>query len=607
MKQLRKLTAILLVVLLVLSSFSGCGKDKDNEDTPAADSEGAVTQGANNSDAIKDLAAQFPKVSVSDNPVIEGGVLNYALSSDSAIGGILNPVVYDDNYDSEVLAWMSESIVSFDEDFVMDQDGAATYEYDVEAKTITLHMKEGVKWHDGELVTLDDLVFAYEVICDKDYQGFRYDESFINVIGAEEYHNGTADTISGLELSEDEMTLVMHFKDFYPSILVGGIWSSAIPRHYYGDVAVADLVASEKSRIKPIGFGPFKIKNVVPGEAYEFERFDDYWRGRPKLDGVIITVVKPELIPTAMKEGKYDYAEFSSQQYPDYKDPANYQYLGQVETVFSYTGFKLGKWDAEKNENIVDPNAKMANLKLRQAIGYAADSKTLGETFYNGLRFLATTVITPRHATYQNKELEGYVYDPEKAKELLDEAGYKDVDGDGFREDPKGEPFTITWAVMDGENMDTYVQFKSQCLADVGLAVELYNGRLTEFNAFYEAVEADDPAIDMYDAAWSTGFDPNPASLWGPSSPANYTRYTSDTFKAIINAISSKEAWDSDFLTEKYHAWQQAFFDEAPAIPTLWRTTLYSVNNRVKNFDLISSDIKATYHLIELTAEEPIK
>jgi len=604
--------------------FSACGKkDEDTKTTNnPTEAAGEDTQDkaadptkapeptqvpATTTDAANQTASLFPTVVTNSNPSIAGGVLKVALVADSAFAGVLNPCFYEDNYDSQLLGWFSEPIISYDENFVADQDGAATYEYDIDAKTITLHMNEGVKWHDGQPVTLDDLVFAYEVICHKDYQGLRYSESEMNVLGVEEYHNGTADKISGLELSDDKMTLTIHFKDFYPSILVGGFWTSPLPRHYYKDIPVKEMAAHAKSRSNPIGFGPFKVKNVVPGESVEFERFDDYWLGAPKLDGVVVTVVNPELVPAAMQEGRFDIAAFSVQQYPDYKDPTNYQYLGEVQTVFSYTGFKLGKWDAEKNTNVYDPNSKMANVKLRQAIGYAVDNATLGETFYNGLRFLATTVITPRHGSYQNKELTGYVYDPEKAKQLLDEAGYKDVDGDGFREDPQGNQFTITWATMDGENAETLAQFKIQCWADVGLRVELFNGRLTEFNAFYEAVEMDDPAIDMYDGAWQTGYDPNPDSLWGHLSSANYTRYTSESFDAITDDISSDKAWDSALLAQRYQDWQQAFFEEAPAIPTLWRVAIEAVNNRVKNYELVASDIKLSAHLIELSAEEPVK
>ncbi len=601
---------------MVLTGCTGGGGTAGNTTTaPPADTTVAQNTASENTTAAQNTTSggtkdagslsPFPKEVVNESPAIDGGVLNVALVSSSSFAGTLNPVFYEDNYDAQIIDWFTEGIISYDENFVADQDGAATYTYDKDKKTITLTINDNIKWHDGEPVTMDDLVFAYEVICNKDYKGLRYDEKMMNVVGAVEYHDGASDKIAGLTLSDDKKTLTIEFKEFMPSTLVGGFWSSPIPRHYWEGIEVKDMAAHEKTRSTPIGYGAFKVKNVVPGESVEFERFDDYWRGKPKLDGVIVTLTKPDLIPAAMKEGKFDIAEFSAQQYPDYMNPTNYQYVGDLATVFSYTGFKLGKFDAETTTNIYNPDSKMNNLQLRQAIGYAINNAELGETLYNGLRVLATTVITPRHASYQNKSLEGYNYNPEKAKQLLDEAGYKDVNNDGFREDPNGQPFKITWAMMEGQGADTIAQYKIEQWKEVGLNVELFNGRLTEFNAFYDAVEMDDPAIDMYDAAWQTGYDPNPSNLWGHKSNANYTRYTSDKFDEIIANISSDKAWDSDYLAQQYQDWQKQFFEEAPAIPTLWRVVFYAVNNRVKNYNTTASDVIQGNHLIELTADKP--
>lgn len=589
--KMKRLLALSLTLALTVTTFAGCGKSQEET----------------NNSSMQEVMAKFPIKNTNDATSIKGGVLKVAQVMPSAFEGIFNPCFSDNQPDADIYRWFLENILSSDDNFVFDQDGAATYTYDQAAQTMTLKMKDGVKWHDGQPVTLDDLVYAYEVICDKDYEGMRYDEQFTNIVGVEEFHAGKAKTISGLELSPDKMTLTIKFKNFFPSILVGGIWIAPIPRHYYEGIPVKEMKAHEKSRKTPIGFGPFKIKNIVPGESVELVRNDDYYLGAPKLDGVTITVIAPDLVPAAMEEGKFDVALFSQQQYPDYKEPKNFSYIGQLQTVFNYTAFKMGKWDQKNNKNIYDPNSKMANVKLRQAIGYAVDNDKIAKELYNGLRFLATTVITPRHAAYQNTEIAGYTYDPEKAKKLLDEAGYKDVNNDGYREDPNGKPFSITWATMDGEGADTYAQFKMQNWKDIGLKVELYNGRLTEFNAFYDAVEHDDPKIDMYDGAWQTGYDPNPKNLWGPDSSANYTRYTSDTFNAIMSDISSEKAWDKAFLSEKYHAFQQAFFDEAPAIPTMWRMDLDAVNNRVKNYEMTDFDIKCFAHLIELTADAPVK
>ena len=553
--------------------------------------------------------AQFPSAVNNNAPEIAGGVLRYGLAAESGFAGVLNPGFYTDAYDATVLGFFYESLIAYDENFVADQHGAATYTYDIEEKTLTLTVRDGVKWHDGEPVTADDLLFAFECIAHPDSESFRYDEDMQIIVGVKEYHDGQASSIEGLTLSEDKMSLTIQYIEFFPSILVGGFWTSPLPRHYMGDIPVADMPSHEKSRISPIGFGPFKLVSIVPGESAEYERFDDYWRGRPKLDGVRLEVVNPALVPTAMEEGHFDIVDFNVMLYPDYPSPTNYQYLGELQTVFNYTGFKVGKWDLEGSDgsgiNVVDPTMKMYNQKLRQAVGYAVDADAIGENVYNGLRFRATTPITPRHAGYQDTSLRGYYYNPDLANRLLDEAGYADIDGDGFREDPDGNQFTIYWAAMEGMGADTIAQFKIQQWAEVGLRVELYGGRLMEFNAFYDSVEFDEEGMDMYDAAWQTGFNPSPNVLWGETSPANYTRYTNAKLIELMNEINSTEAWDQDFLTAKYKEWQKEFLEDPPAIPVLWRINLQAVNNRVKNYDNIAQDIKPDMYLWALTANEP--
>ncbi|WP_246657087.1 ABC transporter substrate-binding protein, partial [Enterococcus faecium] len=101
-----------------------------------------------------------------------------------------------------------------------------------DTKKATIKVKDNVKWSDGEDVTADDVIFPYEIIGNKDYTGIRYDDTFRNIVGMEEYHDGSADTISGIKKIDDK-TVEIEYKEVNPSMLQsgGGIWTYAAPKH----------------------------------------------------------------------------------------------------------------------------------------------------------------------------------------------------------------------------------------------------------------------------------------------------------------------------------------------------------------------------------------
>lgn len=93
------------------------------------------------------------------------------------------------------------------------------------------------------------------------------------------------------------------------------------------------------------------------------------------------------------------------------------------------------------------------------------------------------------------------------------------MDDDGLREDKDGNKLTINFASMSGgETAQPLADYYIQQWKEIGLDVQYTTGRLIEFNSFYDKLENDDPEIDVYQAAWNTGTDPNPSGLWGPIS-----------------------------------------------------------------------------------------
>jgi len=545
---------------------------------------------------------------------VPGAVLSVAMVKDSPLVGIFNQAMYKDGYDGDIIDWFLGSyILDIDENFEVTDTGIATLSVDPENKKATIKIKDGMKWSDGQPIVADDIIYTYEVIGNKEYTGVRYSDESAKIVGMEDYKAGKASTISGIKKIDDK-TVEISFKEMGQGIYTGGngLERYAMPKHYLKDVPIKDLEKSEKIRSKVVVAGPYTISSIVPGESIELKGNPYYFKGKPKTDKVTIQVVNSQTITAAMKSGKYDIVlDIPTELYKTYKDLDNIDTLGRQELYYSYLGFKMGKYDKAKGENVVNPNAKVADLKLRQALAYGLDIKQMVKAFYDGLREKATSSVPPVFEKYYPKDLAGFPYDPEKAKKLLDEAGYKDVNGDGYREDKNGKPFEIKIAAMSGGDIaEPLVQFYIQQWKEIGIKGVLATGRLIEFNSFYDKVEADDPEIDVYFAAWGVGTNLGPYETAGRKSMFNYSRFASDeNDKLMAEVTSPKTLTDPNYKPEAYKKWQEYYINQAVEVPLTYRYQLYPVNKRVKNFDVAYGYEKRGkgMHLVELTAAEPIK
>ena len=604
MKKWYKLLGLTAAASLALVACGNSDSDSDSG-SETADS-------SSSSESGEVVAPELATTVDNEGEAIDGGTLQVGLVTDSPFQGIFSWEFYEDNYDAEIMQFGFDSLFGTDDDFQIDDSGKATLALDQENNKATITLKEGLKWSDGEPLTAEDVIYSYEVIGHPDYTGIRYDGTFQNVVGMEEYHSGEADTISGIT-QVDDVTVEIEFQEVSPSMLQagGGVWSYAMPKHYLEDVPVAELASSEKIRSTPVGDGPFRITKVTPGESVEYEANEYYWQGEPKLDNVVVEVVPSSSVVPALENGKYDVAlSMPTDLYASYAELPGYTLLGREELSYTYIGFKLGKWDAEAGEVVYDENAKMADKSLRQAMGYAIDNDAVAQRFYNGLRSNANTVIPPVFGSFgaTTEEVPGYYYDADKANQLLDDAGYVDTDNDGIREDPDGEPLQINFASMEGgETAEPIAQYYIQAWNEVGLDVQLTDGRLLEFNSFYDRIEADDENIDIYQAAWGTGTDPAPNGLYARNAAFNYTRWATEENDQFMADFTSSEAFDEEFQRNTFIEWQKYFSEEAPVIPTLFRQQVMPINNRVKHFDYAHNPADDFgWHTVEVTADAPV-
>ena len=331
------------------------------------------TNGANDSNA-KDRT--FAKEVTHEGTPIKGGTLKYAIVSASPFNGLFIDELASDSTDTALAGYVDGTMFEHDENRKLVNSGLASLEFDVSGKTVkvTLNSKD-YKWSDGQPVTIDDYIFTYEGIGDKDYTGIRYDANYKNIEGMEEFHNGQASSISGLE-KFDKYSVKIHYKEMTPSMkLAGGPISPYImPKHIFSTIPVKDWEQSDYVRgTKVVGLGAFIIESIVPGESVTYKANEYYYKGRPKLDKVVAELVSPDSIVSEMKAGKYDIASMPRAQFDTFKDLTNVTLLSSEDSAYEYIAFQLGKWDGSISKNVMNPNAKMSDPVLRQAIAYALD------------------------------------------------------------------------------------------------------------------------------------------------------------------------------------------------------------------------------------------
>ncbi|MGO2628831.1 MAG: oligopeptide ABC transporter substrate-binding protein, partial [Enterococcus italicus] len=473
---------------------------------------------SSSSDSATADTGDFKLKTTNTKEAIKDGTLEIGVVSDTAFTGIFSDTFSEMNLDTTFFSPANEGLFNTDKDLKM-TDGAAKIKFDEDAKTVTITMTDGVKWNDGKDVNADDLEFPYLVIGNKDYTGVRYDSSMKNIVGMEDYHDGKADTISGIKKVNDK-EIQITYKEMTPSMLQNassGVLGYAMPKHTFDGIAIKDMASSDPVRKNPVTFGPYVISKITAGESVEFTPNKYYYGGTPKLSKIVMKTVPTSSATASMKSKEFDiYQGMPSSEYTSWKDLSGYELLGQQATSYNYIGFKLGKWDSEKGVNVYDSSSKMADKSLRQAIGYAIDNEAIAQKLYNGLQTRANSLIVPAFGTKYDKDLKGYAQDVKKAKKLLDDAGYKDTDGDGYREDKNGKKLEINFAFRDGgTTAKSLAEYYIQAWKEVGLDVKLATGRLIEVNSFYDKVQNDDPSIDMYQAGWSTGYDPDQSGLYG--------------------------------------------------------------------------------------------
>ena len=568
---------------------------------------------------VSAIEKKYPSYFKNDAEAVQVDTLKVAIVSDSPFKGIFNGFLYSDAIDNRFMKYTMNGAFPIDDDLKLILDSDETpikVTINPEEKTVTYKINPNFKWSNGDPVTTKDIVKTYEIFANQDYivssKSLRFSKNRKAIVGIEEYNEGKADKISGLEVIDDS-TMKIHLKEVTPSTYWGGNFAGElINAKQFEGIPMNKIAESDALRKNPLSYGPYVIKEIVQGEKVVFEANPYYYKGEPKIKRIEMEVLPSSQQVAAMKAGKYDIIFGASNDvFPEVEKLDNINIVTKKASYMNYIAFKLGKWDAEKNEVVTDPNSKMYDLNLRKAIAYAIDMDAVSKQFYHGLSTPAKSQLSPLFPSLHNPEINGFKQDVEKAKQLLDEAGFKDVDGDGIREGKDGKPVKYTLAMMSGgEIAEPLAQYYIQQWKAIGLDVELLDGRLLDSKNFYNRVNGDDPAIDFCIAGIGFGTDPQQLAIFGKNAKFNISRYISDNLEAALDATVSKDAMNEEYRVKAYKDYEKVFMEEIPAVPILNKLDILVVNKRIKKYDWRPNvDGKPNtfkWSMIEVVAPQPI-
>jgi peptide/nickel transport system substrate-binding protein len=369
---------------------------------------------------------------------------------------------------------------------------AESWDTSEDGLTWTYHLRPGLKWSDGQPLTSADVVYTFNRIINGKYEQTNYG----NYVAA----------ITSVKATDDT-TVVFTVKKPTPVML--HLYVYILPEHLWKDIDQKEVrkFANEPGPDGVVGSGPYIVTEHQKGQFLRFKANPNYYGGKPKVDEVVFRVFQnDDSLAQALKRGEIDFADdlganvFKSLEGVDGVTTRDAAYSGFNEIAFN-TGAAL-----DDGTPIGDGHPALKDPKLRVALSYAVDKAALAERVYGGHATPGDSFIP---SLYKNMHYDpgasAYTFDPQKAQQLLDEAGYT-KGSDGIRTMPNGGrklSFRLYGRSNSPESQQT-VQFVAGWFRDVGIEVK---PKIVSEDSLTEIIGQGN--FDLFEWGWVVEPDPN--------------------------------------------------------------------------------------------------
>jgi peptide/nickel transport system substrate-binding protein len=518
----RQIVAILLALLFILSALPGLAQDMAYQQAPMLDD--AVASGE-----LPPVEERLPLNPLVVEPLEEIGTYGGTLRRGSA-----NLSTYLTlNYTREPLIMWHLPVVG---DGPLHPNLAESWEHNEDFTEWTVYLREGVKWSDGHPFTAEDVEFYWNDIAQN--PNVTVASSIVSVMLA-----GQAPVLEVV----DDFTIKFIYHAPFPLFAEGhaSTWEFAWPKHFmsqyhpdynteatYEDLNFVGLVENGRGRVT---LKAWMLEEYIPGDIYRLVRNPYYWKVDPEgnqlpyMDYAVVQLVEDrQAVALGNVTGQFDldamwvgvqHLQLFTEAIRDGRD------ISLTFADFTGVGFYFNL-DAE------DPvkRAAFRDLDFRRAFSMALNRAEIGNLFYAGLFQPAGSVFAPASGYYTDEDAAKWsAYDPDAANALLDEAGYLDVTGDGFRDSPNGEPLQI---ILDVGVHDLYTPVVElvvdEYMADIGLNVVMNVGDQTLVRDNFIAGEFEVHTWDIDGLDYPMGPERSILAPVGPNTPPWHLSWSDD-------------------------------------------------------------------------------
>ncbi|NJD60364.1 MAG: ABC transporter substrate-binding protein [Anaerolineae bacterium] len=495
-------------------------------------------------------------------------------------------VIWDgNNLGVEATGWMVyrllyDSIVEFGSNGTFIPGLAESWSNDSSGLVWTYKIRSGITFHDGPPCTAGDIAWSLNWMNEVGFNSIAY------------MWSGLFKEVKALDATTLQITTETPIS--YMNYVLS--YSFVVPKSVWGNITDHDSMANYTEENATIGTGPYKFVEWVPDQYLILEKNENYWGTVPAIDKLIFQqYANEDAMVNAYQAGEIDAIETV---------PAT-----AVETLQAAPNTKVVIWNGwgihELTVNSYEIGTQpksLADPAVRKAMEYATDREQINDVVFLGYNTPATTYIAPVLVDWHNSDVQTISFDIDKANQTLDEAGYKDTNGDGVREWSDGSDLKYRFLIDNQASSARLAEIIKNGFAQAGITIDIetvdYNTQLTKVFTDYD-----------YDLTyWLWGGDPDPdffntVFACGQIGYWNDSGYCNADYDTLYN--SSRTALNKQDRINIVKQMQEKIYNERPWIVLLYNSVISAY--RTDRFTGFSPDTNYLFGKWSIIQAKPVE